>query len=608
MKKVLPVIISTFLINTLVSSAAVGSLSLKSDVKSMATDDNGTVKIVLDEDFSLMTEGSEGNPSADTIEDDNSRIPSSKTKMPGWMGYYLREAGGMVYIDLDPKGIESGIITTPRVNVSEAGGAFTISFRARSAVKGGSDKIFVDSKDDNESDYHSQEVKVTDAWADYTLKFESGGTSTYVMLSPWLDPVYIDDVRIEMLIPKIMAPKSLSFNNYTGDGFTASWEAVDGASEYLLSVYTKNADGSRDYYMEKKKVEGLSYDLADLPVKDSFYYFVVQASDGVNVSPESVEMVVEALLRPVILPETDITENSFTANWEPVNLAKNYNFIATLEHTATAAETYYFINEDFNNVKPLDTYYDYTSIPELPGWTIASPAFLDGEVGVKSSYGQYGEDAWIQSSIYNLSHNGGDVHVKMSIYCNHKKYTSDVLIGLYTYSDADNRFKVTDYAILEGIGMSGKDVDIVLKGGGERSLFMIQPDGYADLMIKNLEMSQELAAGEEVSKTIVSMSTTEPTLKVENIQHAEGDKVSYIVRAVGRNSTDTSTIYSDYTSPKYVDLVNAGVGEINADDFGGRHVVYNLQGIKVMVTDEAAALNSLPKGIYIVNGKKTAIR
>lgn len=610
MKKVLPLLASAILFPTLAATASVTGLSLKSQPQATtaALGIDGTVKELINEDFSLMTAGSEGNPSSEYLADDSNNIPSSKTKMPGWMGYYLREAGGMVYIGLDPKEIESGVLMTPKVDATEAGGVYSVSFRARSAVSGSFDKIYVDGKK-SVNEAMTKEVKISDQWEYYTVKFDNGGPATYVMFSPWLDAAYIDDVKIEVIIPKIFAPKNLSFDNYTGTGFSAHWEAVEKATGYLLSVYTKNSDGSRDYYLEKEPVDGLDYDLTNLPVKESFYYFMVQATDGVNVSPESVEMVVEALLRPELLPETEVSATGFRANWNPVNLANNYNFIATQEHAAASFEQYNFVNEDFKNVSALSGYYDYTSIPELPGWTIASPKFKDGEIGINSSNGMYGSDAWIQSSIYDFSNAGGNVNVKMSIYCDYKndKYKSDILVGLYTYSEVDKRYKVTDYVNYQQVGNAGADIDIVLKGGGKKSLVMIEPDGYATLMIKNLQVSQNLLPGDNVTKTIVSKSTTEPTLKVEGVNLAEGDKVSYTVRAVGRNSTDTGTIYSDYTAPQYVELTNASVDDIIADG-DGVYVVYNLQGIKVMETENVADVNNLPKGIYIVNGSKVVVR
>ena len=62
-----------------------------------------------------------------------------------------------------------------------------------------------------------------------------------------------------------------------------------------------------------------------------------------------------------------------------------------------------------------------------------------------------------------------------------------------------------------------------------------------------------------------------------------------------------------YTSYIYIDEEGAGVAENLVENNDGIYTVYNLQGVKVLQTEDAAAVNALPKGIYIVNGKKIAI-
>lgn len=136
---------------------------------------------------------------------------------------------------------------------------------------------------------------------------------------------------------------------------------------------------------------------------------------------------------------------------------------------------------------------------------------------------------------------------------------------------------------------------------------MIEPDGYAKIMIRSLEVSQALPTGASTEFTIVSKSSTETSVKVENIKFAEGDKIHYTVRAVGRNSTDTGNIYSDYTEPTYVTFASAGIDDITTD-IATSYTVYNLMGIKVLETADYDRVKALPKGIYIVNGKKVAIR
>lgn len=51
----------------------------------------------------------------------------------------------------------------------------------------------------------------------------------------------------------------------------------------------------------------------------------------------------------------------------------------------------------------------------------------------------------------------------------------------------------------------------------------------------------------------------------------------------------------------------AGVESLVQPEDEGTYKVYNLQGVKVVETTDCNVLNSLPKGIYIINGKKIAI-
>lgn len=53
--------------------------------------------------------------------------------------------------------------------------------------------------------------------------------------------------------------------------------------------------------------------------------------------------------------------------------------------------------------------------------------------------------------------------------------------------------------------------------------------------------------------------------------------------------------------------VSTAIRTIAAPSDNGRIVVYNLMGVKVLDTDDESALRTLTPGLYIVNGKKTAV-
>lgn len=55
-------------------------------------------------------------------------------------------------------------------------------------------------------------------------------------------------------------------------------------------------------------------------------------------------------------------------------------------------------------------------------------------------------------------------------------------------------------------------------------------------------------------------------------------------------------------------IAPAGVENIIDDNVPTVYKVYNLQGVKMLETEDASAVNNLPAGIYVVNGKKVAIK
>lgn len=55
------------------------------------------------------------------------------------------------------------------------------------------------------------------------------------------------------------------------------------------------------------------------------------------------------------------------------------------------------------------------------------------------------------------------------------------------------------------------------------------------------------------------------------------------------------------------DAPDAGVNEIAADN-DGYYKIYNLKGMAVKITKDTSELNSLPAGLYIINGKTAIIK
>ena len=67
---------------------------------------------------------------------------------------------------------------------------------------------------------------------------------------------------------------------------------------------------------------------------------------------------------------------------------------------------------------------------------------------------------------------------------------------------------------------------------------------------------------------------------------------------------DTSTYRVVNSTMVNIGNVEAGVESLVAEPTDGIYRVYNLNGVKVLETKDASAFDALPKGVYIVNGKK----
>lgn len=211
-----------------------------------AADDAKHKVVVIDEDFSGFTDGTEDKPSTATILDDMGNFVNKSALKPysealsykQWGGAGIFSAGGCLAIANGmflntPAGDMSGEVTlTFRARLSKAGGSTTLNalellFLSRSSIV----------------DYEVKYYDLTDEWQTFTYtstlgEFEHSGfqfLSTYAS-----NIVLVDDIRLEQTRTSIPAPKVQEAENTTDTSFKAVWNKTIEADHYLLSVFTKN--------------------------------------------------------------------------------------------------------------------------------------------------------------------------------------------------------------------------------------------------------------------------------------------------------------------------------------------------------------------------------
>ena len=105
--------------------------------------------------------------------------------------------------------------------------------------------------------------------------------------------------------------------------------------------------------------------------------------------------------------------------------------------------------------------------------------------------------------------------------------------------------------------------------------------------------------------------------ETERIDGATSDTFVYTPTEAGTYgfycgvTLNDTTVYSDTTVVEVVaigsDDSDTGISSIEAEADGTYHV-YSIDGVRRMTTRDSAEIESLPEGIYIVNGKKVAIK
>lgn len=590
-------------------------------VKAPKTDE---VKEVLFEDFSKFTLGSEAAPDATSLTGDVAGyIPDEYTLQSGWAGDGVFQAGGVAYLGLASDGY-SGYVTTPSLNLASDGGNAKLSFRLK-LQDGASDYLYVGWGDFNSSDEPNYTfIEVTGDWQDYELDLTGCGTLTNIQVYALTYYCFLDDFRVTQN-DVLATPVPNVPTDYDGYSFTASWSAVDGATSYLLSVFTLDAsDGvTRDYFIERQEVTSTSYYVEGLDPSQNYYYTVTAKNDSEESSESSpVELVitVEDLDTPQVMPATDVTSDGFTANWLPVNNANYYSFYTYLLHMALTDEQFDFIDTDFSSITGgtvdnpqmeymymyLDNYLDRAD------WYAQIPLFADGMLGVSNLYADFGYYGILMSPILDLSNNGGSVRVDMSV------LGVDVSSLTVQLVDASTDTETLIDSETMAVGSDLTQLSCVLEGATSQCYISIYPDtGSGNLFFDDLRISQDLKAGDMTEVPYMYAETTTTSVYVPVTEVNPGDVFGYCVAALyvdDEGSVVASSYFSDIMLVEgLTGLDSKTVDGSNAYVFGGSLYVsnplnedvsvYSVDGTCVFSassTDSTWSMGLQQSGIYIV--------
>jgi hypothetical protein len=166
--------------------------------------------VLLFENFSKLTAGSEATPDATDITDgETGEIPVSFTQVAGWSGWGVYQAGSTAYlgwVKYSEYNAEyqdgPGYIATPVFDASTASTGYTIKFKARSkSATGDVMAVYWNWYDEELEDYNydgNENIVITNQWAEYTVEATTGNAESFVDIYATASEFYIDDIEISV--------------------------------------------------------------------------------------------------------------------------------------------------------------------------------------------------------------------------------------------------------------------------------------------------------------------------------------------------------------------------------------------------------------------------
>ena len=597
--------------------------------------------VVLSEDFSKWTAGSEGNPDATDIAADSTTM-QTYMQTPGWNGFLAYQAGGVAYLGLDEVGDDGpGTLLTPELNLAATGGAYKLKFRARSANPMQETQALQTWTLDNAtgSIINARGYDITSEWTECEMDFTGGGNRSMILLHGMQGMVYFDDFEVIAYDYGIGKPVVEDMALLSLDQISARWTKVENATSYHVALYDVD---NGVYALPEYDIQSADTTcVIDFPIVAGTYYRLeVKATDGEHLSPAGTlfgYLTPDAVGTPEALPATDVTDESFTANWNAASFAYCYEVNVTKHHIAQADGDVVVLSDENFDLMPGGTAEGPQTLVQLnymdkymqqPGWMVdlGLTGFTSddsGILGITNMMADWGIPGFLLSPTFDLSNGGGKVKVEFKA----KSFLDDavLVLSLVNYEEG---VPFPGYVGVP-VGTTWQDFSYELEGGvnGCEIYIMVYDatEGGDVIYLDDLKVTQTLNKDEYIRFPYRKVASEESSVLqaiVETPGSAAGDFYSYTVNGYFPITIDPvygdEILYGEESNEIYVNAPDA-VKAIDADKaakayFAGDELrienpagepvyIYTVGGaiIKADVTGSAVVTSRLTqKGVYIV--------
>ena len=306
------------------------------------------------------------------------------------------------------------------------------------------------------------------------------------------------------------------------------------------------------------------------PTMEHFYN--VKVKEGDLISDQSDDIWVDGIngLTPVALPATDITENSFTANWESNYNADTYkvSFVQTVVTTSDNQEVT-LLEEDFSGI--VDGTFDnpgfsWDLVHNLgengqsdQEWLLTYPRWVKGMAGSQGPNYWSGKAGLVLSPKMKLGNNA----VKVSF----KAYNKAAGDNIWVMAIKEHDSSVAEVGSVVPMSAKGNDYtsDTVIMSGvdfGDTPLHIAFMSEQGEFYVDDIKISVIVpTAGTSVEIPYKTVNATETS---HTLTHLPGGDYAYQV--VVKRTKDFLTYTSNYSNRVDVKLLGTDVENISSEE------------------------------------------
>ena len=313
----------------------------------------------------------------------------------------------------------------------------------------------------------------------------------------------------------------------------------DEADQCLVAIddFGFSAPGEllKNYVFEDKVIakDSCSF-LVTVPDANAEYFYYLKARNSMFTSDMSNEIEVFDVHEPVALPATDITDDSYVANWQCGPKSDFFTVNQYLRYTAEEdIPEYVVLEEDFSKVVSTGTpeapetgelveeFVDLDQYTDIPGWKAGSYNIASGMLGGTDASYPYRIGSILLPTM-DLSHNDGVCNVTIRAYGQEGDW---LIIG--------GNSQVTVGA-MEFVETGMKEMTFTLEGCSKDEEFEIYTQNYGSFLIDYIKITQPLKAGEDVAiltKKQVTDNAGDRAMAFADVPFREGMDICYNIYA-----------------------------------------------------------------------------